>query len=355
MPYGECKVYSDGSHYIAIPHIPRRCKPRKKLDNEKITVKEQYDAAEETVRQIAMDSVFPKTGSTLIPLTAKEEWEVEEFTEYVNIHFLSAKPQTNTERKMTRREFFDDLYADSVNLKKSERRASLISTMRQYFESEKQTRDFVDENLERKRRNLICRRIRLTRKANLQNFNYFCTFTFDDKKHTEESFRKKLKNCLSLFSSRKGWKYIGVWERSPEKKRLHFHGVFDIPDGTMPGKMQEVNDYSFRTHKRQITVQNTYFNERFGRSDFSRLYKDDIGSALAYLMKYMGKTEEKIVYSKGLQQYFISDIMDEDVVCNIGLGDRKLLLYDDFNCWDEGCLIGTVSKDVIKQLRKTNE
>ena len=72
-------------------------------------------------------------------------------------------------------------------------------------------------------------------------------------------------------------------------------------------------------------------------------------------MKYMGKTEEKIVYSKGLQQYFISDIMDEDVVCNIGLGDRKLLLYDNFNCWDEGCLIGTVSKDVIKQLRKTNE
>ncbi len=355
MPYGKCKIYSDGSHFIGIPYIPRKCRPHKKSDNEKITVKEQHDVAKETARQIAMNSVFPKTGNTLISLTAEQEREVEEFTEYVNNHFLSAKPQTNAERKMTRREIFDELYADLVNLKKNERRVRLISTMRQYFESEKQTQDFVDENLERKRRNLICRRIRLTRKANLQDFNYFCTFTYDAKIHTEESFRKKLKNCLAHYCNRKGWKYMGVWERSPEKKRLHFHGVFDIPDGTMPGKMQEVNDYSFRTHKRQITVQNTYFNERFGRSDFSRLYKDDIGSALAYLMKYMEKTGEKIVYSKGLEQYFISDIMDEDVVCNIGLGDRKLLLYDDFSCWDEGCLIGTVGKEVIKQLRKTNK
>ena len=37
-----------------------------------------------------------------------------------------------------------------------------------------------------------------------------------------------------------------------------------------------------------------------------------LGNALAYLMKYIEKTGEKIVYSKGLPQYFISDIMDEE-------------------------------------------
>ncbi len=68
----------------------------------------------------------------------------------------------------------------------------------------------------------------------------------------------------------------------------------------------------------------------------------------------MEKTGEKIVYSKGLPQFFISDIMDEDIVCRIGQEDRKLLLYDDFNCWDEGYLMGKVSKDVIAQMRKAN-
>ena len=76
--------------------------------------------------------------------------------------------------------------------------------------------------------------------------------------------------------------------------------------------------------------------------------------ALAYLMKYIEKTGEKIVYSRGLPQYFISDIMDEDIACPIGVDDQKLLLFDDFKCWDEGTLIGTVSKETIKEMRKAN-
>ena len=68
----------------------------------------------------------------------------------------------------------------------------------------------------------------------------------------------------------------------------------------------------------------------------------------------MEKSGEKIVYLRGLHAYFISDITDEDVVCNIGTDDRKLLLYDDFVCIDEGVLIGKVSKEVIRQMRKCN-
>ena len=70
--------------------------------------------------------------------------------------------------------------------------------------------------------------------------------------------------------------------------------------------------------------------------------------------KYLGKTEERIVYSKDLPTYFISDIMDEDIVCTIGIEDRKLLLFDDFKCWDEGVYVGKVSKETISQLRKAN-
>ena len=46
--------------------------------------------------------------------------------------------------------------------------------------------------------------------------------------------------------------------------------------------------------------------------------------------------------------------MNEDIVCTIGIEDRKLLLFDEFNCWNEGVLIGKVSKETISQLRKAN-
>ena len=66
------------------------------------------------------------------------------------------------------------------------------------------------------------------------------------------------------------------------------------------------------------------------------------------------KSGEKIVYSRGLPQFFISDILDDDVVCTHGLEDKKLLLFDDFTCFDEGCYVGTVSRETIKHMRKNN-
>ena len=250
---------------------------------------------------------------------------------------------------------FEELYKSNLDAKKSVRRKRIISAMRPYFKSDEKTACYVDANLERKQRNLICRRIRMARKANLANFNYFCTLTYDSNKHTEETFKKKLKNKLSLLAYRQGWKYMGVWERSLEKQRLHFHGLFYIPDGKMIGKVKRYDDYSVRLKRVQTTYQNSYFNEKFGRSDFELIDdKSKLGDAMAYLMKYIEKTGERIVYSKGLYQYFISDIMDEDIISTIGMEDKKLLLYDDFKCWDEGCLIGNVSEEAIKQMRKSN-
>ena len=128
-----------------------------------------------------------------------------------------------------------------------------------------------------------------------------------------------------------------------------------IPDGTMPGELIEVNDYSLKTHRRQVTYQNTYFNRRFGRSDMESIEDPRRkGDALAYLLKYIEKTGEKIVYSKGLPQYFISDILEDDVVTTIGVENTKLLLFDDFSCFNEGCYVGVVSPETISQLRKSN-
>jgi len=94
----------------------------------------------------------------------------------------------------------------------------------------------------------------------------------------------------------------------------------------------------------------------FGRSDFDKIDSREklLGSAVAYLIKYIEKTGEKIVYSKGLYQYFVSDILDDDIVKIIGQEDKKLLLFDDFMCLDEGVVMGTVSPEVIEQMKKCN-
>ena len=250
---------------------------------------------------------------------------------------------------------FNRLYAEHINLPRKERKKRILESIMPCFEDARTAELFVEANMVRKKNNLIARRIRMIRKVNLQDFNYFVTFTYNSAIHTEDSFRQKLRTCLAHYSHRRGWKYIGVWERSPEKQRLHFHGLFYIPKGTMPGEMVTVTSYSFSEHKMQEALQNTHFEKQFGRNDFRPIEsRDHMGSAIAYITKYIEKSGEKIVYSRGLPQYFISDILDDDVVCNIGLEDKKLLLFDNFSCFDEGCYVGPVNRETIKHLRKSN-
>lgn len=346
MLFGEAKVYFDGSHYIAIPHTTRPSKWRPKPVEEVITVIQDEEIEQDSMEQ----SVEPS-----ISLDNAQNEQLEEVVEEPQKTAETPKKQAKISREMTHKELFNELYRKHIDLTRKQRKREIFNEMLSYFKTREKCWEFVETNMDRKLRNIICRRVRMVRKANLINFNYFCTFTYDDKKHTEQTFKKKLKNILSLYSSRKGWKYMGVWERSPETKRLHFHALFYIPDGSMVGKLITVKDYNLKTHRMQGTCQNTYFNERFGRSDFEPiLTRDDFNKELSYIMKYMEKTEEKIVYSKGLYQYFISDILEDDIVCTIGQEDKKLLLFDNFMCVDEGTLMGTVSAEVIEQMRKCN-
>lgn len=348
MPYGETKVYFDGSHYIAIPHTIRPNLRRTKTPEETITIVE----SEEGVEILTVDAP-----------SFSQNNDIENCDKIIaKIDKNDEKTVKNTEKsekiikKVSKKEIFEQLYKKYIDLKKNERKKKILEEMRVYFEDSDSCFRFVMNNFERKQRNLICRRIRMIRKANLANFNYFCTFTYDSNKHTEESFKKKLQGCFKMMCHRKGWKYMGVWERAPETNRLHFHGLFYIPENSLSGGIIEVRDYDTRSHRMRTTFQSEFFNKRFGRSDFEIIDENErlLGNALAYLMKYIEKTGEKIVYSKGLPQYFISDIMDDDIVCRIGQEDKKLLLFDDFKCWDEGVYMGKVSPEVIEQMRKSN-
>ena len=329
MAYYDTKVYYDGSHYIAIPKRPAPRHHGARIPEDPVEVIE--DVQDEATNDAEATAEVPQE----IPSEA------------------SQKPAVK--RRATRRELFNELYQKLANEPGRSKRGKLVQGMRPYFKTEEATIEYVEKQLERKHRNLICRRKRFSRKVNLHEFNYFCTFTYDGSLHTEETFRKRLASCFNRFCCRKGWKYAGVWERSPKTGRLHFHGIFYIPEGTMPGILYEKKDYNFNTHRRQVTIQNTYFNERFGRCDIEPINdRTEMGSAMAYIMKYIEKSGEKIVYSRGLPQYFKSDIIDDDVVCPIGMEDQKLLLFDNFSCFEDGVYIGEVSPEVIKQMKKAN-
>ena len=344
MFFSETKVYFDGSHYIAIPHTERKTRYRPKPVEEKITVISEKGGSEpDAVIELSVSSVNEGNDDT-------GQLTGEQIAERQTANTLP--PQG---RQITRKELFEELYNKYVDLPKRERHFKIMDGMEPYFDTVEQLKWYVDLGFERNARNLRERRIRMIRKAYLAGINYFCTFTYDDKKHTEKSFRAELPKTLHRLSKRKDWKYMGVWERSPENRRLHFHGLFAIPKKAMVGILFDKTDYSFKTHKMQTTMQNSYFNEKYGRSDFEEVVGIvTLGEALGYIIKYIEKSGERIVYSKGLYQYFISDVMDEDVVCRIGQEDKKLLLFDDFNCWDEGMYMGRVSKEVIAQLRKSN-
>ena len=122
----------------------------------------------------------------------------------------------------------------------------------------------------------------------------------------------------------------------------------------MVGELKQVNDYSTKQHRMQTTYQNTHFLRYFGRNDFKAIDKNDVVQSVRYLLKYIEKSGERLVYGGDLPTYFKSDVMDEDIVCHTGIDDRKALLFDDFNCWEEGCLIGKVSPETISQLPKCN-
>ncbi len=340
MPFPQCKVSHDGSHYIAIPHTEKPYKPRPKK------VEERIEVVEENTPIIAEENAV--NADLGVPNEVKTETITQEETS------VNADMGTPKIRSMTRKELFEELYQKNIAKKPNVRKRIIVESMLPYFKTKTQAVNYVAAQFERRERNLICRRMRLKRKVYLQEWSYFCTFTYSDKLHTEESFKHKLRGCLKMMCHRHGWKYAGVWERG-KKDRLHFHGLFYIPEGQMVGELFPVKDYNTNTHQMQITNQNTYFNKRFGRSDFDPIdSKEALGDSIAYLLKYVHKQEGKIVYSKGLPQFFISDIMDDDVACRTGIEDRKLVLFDDFLCIDDGEVIGKVSAETIAKMRKCN-
>ena len=282
-------------------------------------------------------------------------------------HFIAIPPENFTSGKHkkqppkattqdTKKQAFETAYKESMSLPKRERKKYIAERLQGEFETAEQAKAYTAQNLERKKTNAAKRYMRLWRKVRLQQWNYFITFTFDGNKHTEESFRKSLSNTLKHLVSRKEWKYIGVWERGKDTERLHFHGIFVIPENGMIGTLEQVTDYDTRKHRKQTTFQNTHFLNKFGRNDFKEICEKNVERSVKYLLKYIEKSGERLVYGGDLPTYIKSSILDEDIICPIGIDDKKVLLFDDFTCIDsDGVVRGKASStEVLAQMPTAN-
>ena len=123
----------------------------------------------------------------------------------------------------------------------------------------------------------------------------------------------------------------------------------------MVGEIIETKDYSITDRKMQTAHQNTYFLERYGRNDFEPIGSPmEVRQSIAYLMKYIEKSGEKLIYGGKLPAYFESDVLDEDILCPYGIEDKKAILADDFLCMVDGEVMGKVSPEVIAKMPKVN-
>ena len=112
MSYGETKVYHDGSHYIAIPHTTR-----------------------------------PN---------------------------LKKKKKNLTEEEMRIKETADKVFKESKGKRKKEKIENLENELKEVIKDEEKRKEYIGTYMDRKKRNLIERRKRLSRKINLGHWNYFC-------------------------------------------------------------------------------------------------------------------------------------------------------------------------------------
>ena len=187
MIYRESKVYFDGSHYIAIPHTNRPPTNRRKPVEELIEVRQEQSAetVEQTVKPVREEAKEARTATAepdFLDDDVFEEGCVYLTPETAPFPFaFDDEPQSDEQNpatvRMTRKDLFEQLYAQTADLPRKDRKASILAAMLPYFDDDSRAESYVNMQFERKLRNMICRRVRLTRKVHLQEFNYFCTST----------------------------------------------------------------------------------------------------------------------------------------------------------------------------------
>lgn len=131
MPYAEAKIYHDGSHFVAIPYVPKPRSRRPKPPEEQIIVVDE-NADNETI-----DGLSESDEHTNDISEAGEKSVVESVEN-------GDETQSKSERKLTRKELFEELYNETRDKKRSERKKIITDKMLPYFRDKQATAEFVN-------------------------------------------------------------------------------------------------------------------------------------------------------------------------------------------------------------------
>ena len=109
-----------------------------------------------------------------------------------------------------------------------------------------------------------------------------------------------------------------------------------IPQGEMIGRINEKKDYSTAQGKMQVTHENSFFAENFGRNDFTEINEMEVthGHSLEYMLKYIEKQGERIVYSRGIPTEICRKIAPKDIASEFTDFVMKFVLFDGVLNWE---------------------
>ena len=353
MALKKCKVYNDGSHFIAIRHTDGKKGARlPRPPEEVIIVADEQNSVEK-----AEDTAVAEQSKEII---VKESNELKELND-MNMEDYIVDTETgeliHKERTSTRADEFLKFYRQSIGMGWYEQVGYSVDKMRPYFKDEDSLYGYVVYKLQCRYRADVTRRLRCIRRAALHHFNYFCTFTYDSNKMDEKTFQKKLLTTLRHFAERKGWKYMGAWERGDDNDRLHFHALVYVPEGAMSGEIVVKHEYNVKTRRMEDRNANTFFDARYGRSTFD--YIDGtaltLSKAVDYTLKYIEKDGGRMICSKGLRTFIETDIDEDDIITLLREdNDTKYILFDDFTVYRDGKELGEFSPGILANAKTVN-
>ena len=251
---------------------------------------------------------------------------------YIAVPRLKASKGGNGRKAKTEmQEKIETYYFEALkkNISKSERNSYIVDKVTEEYGEIDEMYAYVDEEKGKIINKLYNRLKRAKRRAYMNEWNYFVTLTYDDKKHTQTSFEKAIKTTLQHFSSRRGWRYMGGFENGEIGERRHLHMLMYIPEGQMVGTCYTRFDYSTKQRKMVETVSNSFFEKRYGRCDFQAISKVELESSLDYILKYITKQNEKLMYSRNLLSEIYTYVPECEVACDYTDYVNKLVLFDD--------------------------
>lgn len=314
--YYDCKVYFDGSGYTAILPSEHKRIHKSKHDED-------------------LFGVLP--DGSYMPLS-------------------QADPDSFDRITSTKSEF--DVWFESLKgYKEDDVKESLSILMRPFFESEDEAKNYVERKLINKSIARQARSTRFHRKAYLNSFSFYCTFTYDDTKCTYDEFDKTLRIFFNNQACRNGWKIMMVPEWGKENERYHLHALISIPKGSpIPGDFVKRKVYNKKKRRMVDVSENTYFSARWGLNDWQSLSdmpKSEKRRVVGYVVKYLTKTDASVYYSRGLPTFIKTHIRAEDILDRIWRHECKAVLFDDWHCFYDDQDVGEYDDDYLSILGVT--